>query len=75
MGLRAVATGAPLQGYLPPGPIFGIHVTEPQVHDGTSSDATDPEDLSKKTTPEETRTGGGMPSSPRGSVSFRPWCL
>ncbi|CAG2101153.1 unnamed protein product [Medioppia subpectinata] len=29
MGLRAVATGAPVNTYLPPGPIFGIQVTEP----------------------------------------------
>lgn len=30
MGLRAVATGSTF-GYLPPGPIFGLHVTEPQT--------------------------------------------
>ncbi|XP_054162413.1 doublesex- and mab-3-related transcription factor A2-like [Oppia nitens] len=29
IGLRAVATGAPVNTYLPPGPIFGIQVTEP----------------------------------------------
>lgn len=33
MGLRAVATGQPMNGYLPPGPIFGMPVTEPLKHD------------------------------------------
>ena len=37
MGLRAVATGAPHRGYLPPGPIFGIPVTEPLVVDEDSN--------------------------------------
>lgn len=37
MGLRAVATGAPHRGYLPPGPIFGIPVTEPLVVDEDST--------------------------------------
>lgn len=32
IGLRAVATGAPMNTYLPPGPIFGIQVTEPEKH-------------------------------------------
>ncbi|RWS27929.1 doublesex and mab-3 related transcription factor 3-like protein [Leptotrombidium deliense] len=31
MGLRAVATGSSVGGYLPPGPIFGMPVTEPHV--------------------------------------------
>lgn len=35
MGLRAVATGAPVQGYLPPGPIFGLPVTEPLEAEGS----------------------------------------
>lgn len=35
MGLRAVATGAPVQGYLPPGPIFGLPVTEPLETEGS----------------------------------------
>lgn len=29
LGLRAVATGGPLQGYLPPGPIYGMSITDP----------------------------------------------
>lgn len=29
LGLRAVATGGPMQGYLPPGPIYGMSITEP----------------------------------------------
>jgi hypothetical protein len=33
MGLRAVATGTPMNSYLPSGPIFGIPVTEPLVKD------------------------------------------
>jgi hypothetical protein len=33
MGLRAVATGTPMNSYLPSGPIFGIPVTEPLVND------------------------------------------
>lgn len=37
MGLRAVATGAPMNGYLPPGPIFGMPVTEPLVSDDQNS--------------------------------------
>lgn len=36
MGLRAVATGAPMNTYLPPGPIFGIQVTEPLKSDNES---------------------------------------
>jgi hypothetical protein len=38
MGLRAVATGASVRGYLPSGPIFGMPVTEPHVKDGHKSD-------------------------------------
>ena len=37
MGLRAVATGAPHRGYLPPGPIFGIPVTEPLVSEDSET--------------------------------------
>lgn len=37
IGLRAVATGAPHRGYLPPGPIFGIPVTEPLVTEDDST--------------------------------------
>lgn len=38
MGLRAVATGQPMNGYLPPGPIFGMPVTEPLKHDIENTD-------------------------------------
>ena len=38
MGLRAVATGASVRGYLPPGPIFGLPVTEPHVGQSGKSD-------------------------------------
>jgi double sex and mab-3 related transcription factor len=46
MGLRAVATGAPIEGYLPPGPIFGMPVTEPRVpskENGTKDNQSDSE--------------------------------
>ena len=49
MGLRAVATGAPLEGYLPSGPIFGMPVTEPRVPDeeqGQKDNQSDLEDSS-----------------------------
>jgi hypothetical protein len=42
MGLRAVATGAPHRGYLPPGPIFGIPVTEPLIVDEDSDARSSP---------------------------------
>lgn len=48
MGLRAVATGASVRGYLPPGPIFGLPVTEPLVTDGEDNDG---EPSAKKSTP------------------------
>ena len=40
MGLRAVATGAPMNTFLPPGPIFGIQVTEPQMIDNCAENST-----------------------------------
>lgn len=41
MGLRAVATGATVHGYLPPGPIFGMPVTEPQEVSDSEDDGKD----------------------------------
>src|SRR5690606_32634495 len=37
IGLRAMATGAPVTGYLPQGPIFGLEITEPEVVEGAAS--------------------------------------
>lgn len=46
LGLRAVATGSTVQGYLPPGPIFGIPVTEPLDRDQASDEEIEIKDTS-----------------------------
>lgn len=38
LGLRAVATGGPLQGYLPPGPIYGMSITDPITSENEETD-------------------------------------
>lgn len=48
IGLRAMATGGNGEGYLPPGPIIGIAVTEPRVnHDEIMKDASNDSETSQ----------------------------
>ena len=65
MGLRAVATGASVRGYLPPGPIFGLPVTEPVVCEGEN-----PGEVRLRSHSNETASSSKKESPTENAVAF-----
>ncbi|XP_067140291.1 doublesex- and mab-3-related transcription factor A2-like [Centruroides vittatus] len=61
MGLRAVATGTSIS-YLPPGPIFGMAITDPEDRDSDSDrDSTNPRCAPEPTTTSSIEVGQNKP--------------